>query len=385
MEDRECPVGAPAGGDRQVIGTLPLTRSTTVVLLIAIAGMACDGGGTTGPEPPASGEVTRIAPRLGVMSLAVAAGPQGAGFFDNFLPCVRRGVIVYRNAFLGRAVTFHGCDLGDGVVVNGSGELRWAGSGLETMRGESFCRFDSLSCPPVLVWTGSLVFDVEGSEPVELDVFRIENLTMREGGGLFPEFVDAETFGLGFVSMTITIDGARVDINDRTLPSELFDTSGLTLSSIPNSSGSLASLTEDDLRRIAFEPLMDMALLLLDETIDPRGPHDHELPCGLFRVDPGEEGLPVIEADLLECDFAGVIENGLFRFQWEEFSEDGGTMIVEGSLELGGGVPRVELQRARWIVQILGPGDQLERIRVDGELQGPVDSRIFDFTPLVDD
>ncbi|MGH7571215.1 MAG: hypothetical protein ACREMK_05165 [Gemmatimonadota bacterium] len=244
--------------------------------MIAIAAVACDGAGTTGPEPPGSEEVTRIAPRLGVISLAVAAGSRGASFFDNFLPCVRRGIVIYRNTSLGRAATFHGCDLGDGIVVNGSGELRWAASGL----GESFCRFELPSCPPSLAWTGSLRFDVEGSEPLELDAFGIENLVMREEGGFFPEFVDAETFGLGFVSMTVTVDGARVEVDDRDLPSELFDTSGLTLSSIPNPSGSLVTLTEDDVRRIVFETLMDFAFFLADETIDPRGSHEHELPCG---------------------------------------------------------------------------------------------------------
>ena len=355
------------------------------MLWIATVGVACDGAGTTGPEPPASDEVARMASRLGVMSLAVAAAPHGGSFFDNFLPCVRRGVIVYRDTPLGRAVAFHGCDLGDGIVVNGSGELRWAGSGLETMRGETFCRFDSRSCPQDLVWTGSLSFDVEGSESGQLDTFRIENLTMGEGGGVFPAFVDALTFDLGFISMTVRTDDASVEVDDRALPSKLFDTSGLVLSSIPNSSGALASLTENDLRRIVFEALMDMASFLLDETIDPRGPHEHALPCGVFRVDPGEQGLPVIEADLHECDLAGIIQDGVFRFQWEEFAIDGGTMIMEGELELGGGVPRVELESARWIVQILGPGDQLEQIRVHGELEGPADTRAFDYTLMVDD
>ena len=311
--------------------------------------------------------------------------PQGRSFFDNFLPCVRRGVVVYRDTPQGRAVTFHGCDLGEGIVVNGSGELRWAGSGLEAMRGETFCRFDSRSCPQDLVWTGSLSFDLGGSEPVQLSSFRIEDLTMGEGGGVFPAFVDAQTFDLGFLSLTFGTDDASVEVDDRALPSKLFDTSGLALSSIPNSSGALASLTEDDLRRIAFEALMDMASFLLDETVDLRCPHEHELPCGVFRVDPGDQGFPVIEADLHECDFAGVIQDGLFQFQWEELRDDGGTMIVEGELELGGGVPRVELERARWVVQIHGQEDQLEQIRVHGELEGPSDTRSFDYTLMVDD
>ncbi|MGH7571216.1 MAG: hypothetical protein ACREMK_05170 [Gemmatimonadota bacterium] len=60
-------------------------------------------------------------------------------------------------------------------------------------------------------------------------------------------------------------------------------------------------------------------------------------------------------------------------------------MIVEGAFELGGGVPRVELQRARWTVEVLGPSTQLERIRVHGDLQGPADIRTFDYGVLVDD
>jgi hypothetical protein len=351
-------------------------------VLFAIVGLSCDGGGAMGPTPPDSGAVSRIAPRLGVMALAIAAASQGASFFDNALPCVRRGVVTYRNTPLGRAVTFHGCDLGEGIVVSGSGELRWAGSGLAAERGEFFC--GSGGCPAALAWSGDLRFDVQGADVVELNEFRIENLTLGADGGLFPEeFVDELSSGPGFVSMTVAIAGAELLVDDRALPSELFDTSGLTLVSLPNPSGSLSALTEVDMRRLALASFMDLAAFLTDETIDPRGSHEHELPCGVFRVEPGGQGLPVIEADLSACDLAGVVYDGVFRFQWEEFGIDGGTMIMEGSWELGGGVPNVEVERVRWTVEILGP--PLETIRVRGELQGSADSRTFDFTLLVDD
>ena len=118
-------LGRDFGSFRQASGC---TGWIIGALLIGIVGAACDGAGATGPQPPFSDEITRIAPRLGVMGLAVAVGPQGAGFFDNFLPCVRRGVIVYRNTPLGRAVTFHGCHLGHGIVVDGAESIGAVGA-----------------------------------------------------------------------------------------------------------------------------------------------------------------------------------------------------------------------------------------------------------------
>ena len=71
--------------------------------------------------PTAGDALGRAAERVGVMALAIALSEEGRALFDNFVPCVRRGIVDYRNSDKGRRVTFSGCDLGDGVVVEVDG------------------------------------------------------------------------------------------------------------------------------------------------------------------------------------------------------------------------------------------------------------------------
>src|SRR5262247_1937199 len=98
------------------------SRLARALCVLAIA--ACRG--SSEPEPTLA-DITRqlVASKTAIAALAVAISPQGHSFFDNFLSCPRRGVIDYHNIPGGRRATFAGCDLGDGVVIDGAADVRW--------------------------------------------------------------------------------------------------------------------------------------------------------------------------------------------------------------------------------------------------------------------
>ncbi len=91
--------------------------------LVLLAG--CDD-----PAGPVVGDADTalVASKLSVLALTIATGPRDRAFFDNFLPARARGVVDYRETNAGGSATFSGCDLGDGVVVDGMAELRWPGT-----------------------------------------------------------------------------------------------------------------------------------------------------------------------------------------------------------------------------------------------------------------
>ena len=86
----------------------------------------CDGSGPV--DPTAETEHTLVASKLATLAVAIAIGPQGRGFLDNFIPCPRRGVVDYRNTSSGRSATVTGCDLGDGVTVEDGYVVRREGT-----------------------------------------------------------------------------------------------------------------------------------------------------------------------------------------------------------------------------------------------------------------
>ena len=97
-----------------------MTRIVTEAPLIAIAALglraiAACGGFDPQPQTPSPEIIERLASRLPVMTLAVAVAREGRGPFDNFLLCVRLGMINYHNTEAGRQAIFSDCDLGDGV------------------------------------------------------------------------------------------------------------------------------------------------------------------------------------------------------------------------------------------------------------------------------
>lgn len=175
----------------------PPSTTCGVVLLAALAtvGSAHPPGVAAQVDPQRSGS------RLGIALVGIWLAPEGHGPFDNSLPCPARGVIRYAGTAAGREVVFAGCDLGDGVMVEGTGELVSAGG----------------PCPPGgrvvtclrgLRWSGRLDVRVDG-EGATVSQIRIEDLALVRGGGArIPE-------DLGFDT------GRAVDEEERTGPRAL--------------------------------------------------------------------------------------------------------------------------------------------------------------------
>ena len=121
--------------------------------------------------------VQRLASRLSVMTLFVALAEDGHGPFDNFLPCVRRGVINYYNTDGGRHATFSNCDLGYGIIVDGSGELKPVL--LERSRED---RIDRISISRI-IWEGNLTAVIDGETEVQIDQFTIASVGVQLNHG----------------------------------------------------------------------------------------------------------------------------------------------------------------------------------------------------------
>lgn len=165
------------------------TRSASHWAFILLLPLALGGTGLTAPSdhaPPTVEErdLEVVAARLGVALLGIAFAPSGRGFYDNSLPCPRRGLIHYLDSDLGRRATFFGCDLGAGVVVDGRGELSWAEPGFGRDRGERFC---DPTCPRQLRWDGPLEVRGEGGSPLSVSNLWIGTLVLAPGReGRFP-------------------------------------------------------------------------------------------------------------------------------------------------------------------------------------------------------
>src|SRR5262247_2415420 len=104
---------------------LSRTLSHVACAASAVVGVvACRG--SSEPEPTLADSTRQlVASKTAIAALAVAIGPQGSSFFDNFLPCPRRGVIDYHNIPGGRRAEFIGCDVGDNIVIDGVADVSW--------------------------------------------------------------------------------------------------------------------------------------------------------------------------------------------------------------------------------------------------------------------
>jgi hypothetical protein len=375
-----------------------MNRGTWTYLapLLVLGGLAACGGddplGPAGPGDPTPLDVERVAGRVGVAVLGVAVADDGAGPFDNAVPCPRRGVIDFSNTPTGRLATFSGCDVGDGLVVDGSGAIDWVGPGLEETR-DQFCQvFAEPGCATRFVWTGVLeVREASSTMPAVafvLDGFRAEDIALTLGGVPFPDWMDLQTGGLGFESMNVLTDGAEIPVDDPELPRSVFDISTLGLGAIPNPSNSLDALTEADVKRLAYHTGMAIAFFLSDETFEVgRGEHTHQGVCGFSGVmfDP-ETSLPTITNQWTRCPAGGVILDGTFVTILAELSESPGRLAVQidGPLRIGGGVPDVTLSAWTWIMD--GLPDLPGPARLSGTLRtasGAV--RSYDFELILDD
>jgi hypothetical protein len=283
----------------------------------------------------------RVAPRLATIAYIVAVANQGRGFFDNFFPCMRGGALRSVNSPEGRRAGFIGCNLGDGIVVNGEGNIIWVGPGLAASR--------DFFCPG-------------GNPPVCEDAFRFEgNLRVTVDGATY----DVATFAASSIvpaardsnylprlrSLVATLDGSTVPMTDSTLRDSYFDTTGFTLDSRPNPGQSLSALEVPDFARLSWSLANILAWVQLDETLESsRGNHSHTLDCGTFQVTYNAQQRPSIAYDFTGCNLAGVIVQGDFTAVWGEFDPDGGVIRLDlsGGFALGGAVPRVSVGSLTW-------------------------------------
>ena len=323
--------------------------------------------------PGLSGEmIERLASRLPVMTLAVAVAREGRGPFDNFLPCVRRGVINYYNTDAGRYATFSDCDLGDGVSVHGAGELKWVGPELSTDR-RTISR---------IIWDGELTAVIRGETEVQINEMEIDAIEMQiDFKRNFPDRLQ-----LG--SLTATLLGETIKVDDETLLSQLFDTSAMDINSIPNPSESLSALTESDMRRLAYDEATFLALVLLDELQESqRGNHIHEYPCGTSVITQNlEDKTTRIDYTWNNCDLnsSGLFMDGIFSAELN-FDEKLGhlAIVIEGDLTIGGGIPKITIRRLEWSLE--GTNSLQGQVLISGKIEGEVDKRSFSFDLILDD
>jgi hypothetical protein len=332
-------------------------------LAVATGLLGACGGDTAGPVQAPGPTASKVA----VLAIAVATGDEGRAFFDNFIPCPRRGVIDYTNTPAGRRATFSGCDAGDGVVVDGDAEVRWVEAGNRE-------RIARIEVGGVLrVRTG------DGGEVT------VNELTVT--GVSFASSTEPSVLNLVTDPVRVTALGATTPLDPRASPANVFAPAGRSMDAIPNPSGSLDALTDVDLKAIAYGAAMRLASLLFDETLESqRGEHDHQLPCGRVHVIPDPSTRLVrIENTWTSCDLeSGIFVGGTFTQRWAEFDGPSGrlSMVIEGQPALGGNVPRIVLSRYEWSVTALPtPG----MTRFSGRLVAGGRERTFSFDVRTDD
>ena len=317
----------------------------------------------------------RLASRLSVMTLVVAFAEDGHGFFDNFLPCVRRGVINYSNTEAGRRATFSGCDLGDGITVHGISELELAGLERSTEN-----RIESITISRI-IWDGELTAVIDGETEVQIKRFEIASVGMQLNHG-----AESISDRLQLDSLTVTLLGETMKVDDETLISQLFDTSAMDINSIPNPSQSLSSLTESDMKRLAYGQAPFLASLLVNEAMESqRGDHTHEYPCGTSAVTQNlEDRTTRIDNAWNNCDLTsgGLFMDGTFSLEGN-FDEDLLAITVEGALTIGGGIPKITIRRYEWSLERANPLPA--QARISGKIYGEVDERVFSFDLILDD
>ena len=346
--------------------------AAAVAALLAGCGSDDDPSGPSGESPP---ETALVASKLAVLSVATATAPEGRGFFDNFLSCPRRGVVNYHNTTAGRRATFSGCDVGDGVTVDGTAELRWVGPNLSPDR-EQLSRLEL---------AGPLTVTAEGGA-VEVGTMRLEGIAFRAPT---PSIDEPPVNRLLLESLRVTVLGTTVGIDERGSPARLFQPAGLNLNTIPNPTNSLSVLTEADMKRIVYDAAMTLASILVDELVEiQRGEHTHTTSCGTLRVTPNAARTTTrLDYAWTACPLPGglVLEG--------TFSQDPGpgtdfrdrlAMVVAGQLTIGGGVPRTTLTRLEWAIT------GVRSLPANAEIRGTLTAaggqqRAFAFTVMVDD
>lgn len=353
-----------------------LSSSRVLVFLSLSLASACGGG----PTAPVAAETARlIGPRLGIAALAVGMGSEGRLFFDNFIPCTRRGFMHFVNDDHGREVTFEGCDLGNGVMVDGRGEIVWNPVGPGPLPVQDFC-FDLIHptyCARAAELRGFLRIRTPNTGAALVQRLDLEDVVIGPELGAFPQETGIPLGGPEFHSMKVRLAGTEIVVTDPEMPREVFP-SVVTLDPIPNPGYGVAALTEADLHRVIWLGLGSLEWIWMDEASEgptcrgpcpPREPHRHDLGCGTMDVAFTDESLPVITADMHDCDIRGLLVGGRFALRVENPGPTTPTtIVVEGELDLAGGVPSLHLRKATWTVvggEEPGPGT----VRIQGVLE----------------
>lgn len=294
--------------------------------------VGCGDAGSTAPLT--SGNVS-VASKLATVAVAVATAPEGTAFFDNFLPCPRRGVVDYRNSDHGRFATFSGCDVGDGIVIDGTAEVRWTSPGADRTH------ITTIDIP------GPLHVTVVGGTPLDVGGITISSIAFSAAGSPFAS-PTVERFL--YASARVTIAGETFTPSALADPARVFVT-GLTLDALP--AVPVDALTDADMKRLAYHVSVGLADILFNETEETqRGNHIHTFDCGTIRVTVDTvRNLPTLDMNWNACDVGeGLIMSGIFTVDWTQFDPQTGAlaMRVVGSMTVGGGLPRTTLSRLDW-------------------------------------
>lgn len=328
-------------------------RTFALGALLAVATAAAAACGSDGPTvPPAAspGAQQLMATKLAALAVTIATGSEGHGPLDNFIGCTRRGVVDYTNTPSGRRATVAGCNLGDSVVVDGDLEVRWVSGGdrAQIRRIELVGPFTIRVADTVRTVSTAVVDQVSfSSAPQSLGTARLDRIRVSVFDSTFAPDV-------------------------RALDYRVFGPFGLTLNSIPGSTGTPSGLEPEDARRIAFQLGTLFLTVALDESGRP--PHTTPLNCGIIEVAPPEgSDTNVVRFQVNGCDFGReLLVSGDFTMDLADatFTDEGATYVVSGPMTLGGGVPRTMLDGFEWAIVIPGglPGDAaITMTLVDGQ------------------
>jgi hypothetical protein len=307
-------------------------RSAFAALRVTV--IFCIIGCGTSTEPPASGNVA-IASKLATVAVAVATAGEGHSFLDNFLPCPRRGVIDYRNSPNGRLATFSGCDAGDGIVIDGSAELRWTSAGADRSR---------ISTIEIV---GPLQVSEAGGGATTVNTATISNISFSAASD---PFVPPSVERFQYTSARVVVNGESATPNELANPTRIFKPA-LTIDAL--GPGTIASLSAVDMKRLAYHGALRLVATLFNETLETqRGDHTHSLPCGTMQVTVDRvRNLPVLNMNWNSCDIGdGLFISGVFTVDWAAFDPNAGvlTMRLVGSATFGGGVPRTTVTQLDW-------------------------------------
>lgn len=340
---------------------MTLSRAGGIPFLLTLA--ACSGSEIGAPN---AADRKLIVSKIAMVGVGIATASQGQGPFDNYVACPRRGIINFYNIPTGRAATLAGCDTGNGVVLDGTAEVRWA---------DPRNRFAPMSAIEIV---GAITVTTQSGAQSTVDRVNVTGIAFSP----MPPALDR--FNAGAVS--IEAFGESYAFDNLALSANVFFPTTITIDQIPNSGG-IGGLTETDLRRIAFQPARALARFLLDETFESnRGDHMHFSPCGTYHTIPESGGFVRVEANLTNCEIGpGMYVTGVFTFRWTLFSDPDLRMEITGSATFGGGVPRVTVDRLEWRMTGFVAGTAPYESTFSGLLAAGAQTRPYSFKIMVDD